>query len=901
LRLDTQAGLTKPLGDFHLLFPGDPEQSELYLRTVEPDEEERMPPPEAGPALTTAEIDVLRRWIEQGAKWSSHWAYAPLSKDNPPAVDAAEWVRNPLDRFVLAQLEAREIAPAPEADRNTLLRRVTLDLIGMVPTHEELEAYLEDDSEYAYEHVVDRLLASPHYAERWARHWLDLARYADSHGFTIDGGRSMWPYRDWVIDAIDRDMPFDQFSIEQLAGDMLPSPSNSQLVATGFHRNTQINQEGGAKDEEFRVNAVIDRVDTTGTVWLGATLGCARCHSHKYDPITQVEYFKLFSFFNQTEDGGVTSEPSVQVTDEQTSPALGEFEGRRAVLVRELEAARAADSHGWTAWTPLRARGSNGPELRIGQDASIRSLGQNPQTSDYVLEGIAPVTGIASLRLEALPHASLPRGGPGRSGSGNFVLERIRLLGRRADLSPGGSFEEIPLQAAQASYSQGFGPEGGNPYPVAEALRAEARKGWAVSPRVGTPHVAHFELAQPLAPGDWELQVVLQQNWGSNHVLGRFRIAFSARTDLTASVSDSWAQAWTAVAEHDRLKPKLPSSLVMRERSLARPNYLFKRGNYLDPGAPVVPGFPTAMNGFAAQQTPKTRLDLARWLVDPSNALAQRVTVNRWWQHLFGLGLVATENDFGIRGARPSHPALLDWLAQEFVNLGLSRKALLRLIVTSATYRQSSRLRPELTQADPRNQWMARQNRHRMEAESIRDSALRASGLLSTKMGGPPIQPPQPDGVFAFTQSKKSWHPSEGTERFRRTLYVRLWRSSTFPFLTTFDAPVANVSCTRRERSSTPLQALTMANDPMLLEIAAGLGARLQAAEEDGQDGIQLGFLACLGRLGTQEEQALLTQHRLSQYQRQTESGANPSAAQLHAWTAVARVLFNLDEFLTRS
>ncbi len=887
------------LADSELVNPGAPEGSELYLRLVEEDPDYRMPPPASGASLSEAEVATLRRWIEQGAETSGHWAYEPFHQVRVPEVEDGSWPLNEIDRFVLAELEERGLAPSPEADRRTLLRRASLDLVGMVPTPEQVGRFLADTEPGAYERAVDRLLDSTQYAERWARHWLDLARYADSHGYTIDGGRSMWPYRDWVITAIDQDMPFDRFTIEQLAGDLLPEPTNAQLVATGFHRNTQINQEGGAKDEENRVNAVIDRVDTTGAVWLGSTLACARCHSHKYDPISQTEYFQLFAFFNQTEDGGVSSEPSVLVTDEKTAPALAEFEDREDELQRALQEAESDALSGWTAWAPARATGSNGPELRLGEDLSIRSIGHNPQTSDYVLEGSAPLARVAALRIEALPDLRLPHHGPGRSGSGNFVLERVRLFARPAG---GGDFEELELEGAEASYSQGFGPEGGSLYPVTAALEDEPKKGWAVSPRFGQPHVAHFELSQPLPEGDWELRLVLEQNWGTNHVLGRFRVAFAGASDEAGApvVPVAWSEAWQRVEEHARSRPRLPSTLVMRERATPRPNHVFVRGDFLSPGASVTPGFPSAMQSFEWSGPPATRLDLARWLVDPRNALAHRVTVNRWWQRYFGAGLVPTERDFGVRGAEPSHPELLEWLAQELVARGFSMKAMHRLMVTSATYRQSSRRRPELDELDPRNRLLARQSRLRVEAEVIRDSALRASGLLTDAVGGPPVQPPQPEGVFAFTQSRKSWEAAQSADRFRRTLYTRLWRSSTYPFLLTFDAPAADVACTRRGRSSTPLQALTLANDPMILELAEGLGAELRAAQAAGGDGIAQGFERCLARPPSESEHRLLAEHRSQVAERELAAGSTEERAERHSWTALSRVLLNLDEFLTR-
>ena len=900
LRLDTAAGEGSDLSDESIVRAGAPDESELLRRITSADKSERMPPAEHGPALDAAEIELVRRWIEQGARWEAHWSFSPLRSVTPPEVSRPELVRNPIDRFVLAELERRGLQPAPEADARTLLRRVSLDLIGMPPSEAELQDFLNDPRADAYEAVVERLLASPQHAERWARHWLDLARYADSHGYTIDGGRSMWPYRDWVVAAIDADMPFDQFTLEQLAGDLLPAPTNAQLVATGFHRNTQINQEGGAKDEENRIKAVFDRVDTTATVWLGSTLACARCHDHKFDPLSQREYFSLFALFDQSEDGGISSGPKVLLTDERSAPLLAAFEARRAAARLELERAEAAGRTGWSAWRPARATASNGPELHLEADASIRSIGHNPQTSVYVLEGAAPRDGLRALRLEALPDADLSAHGPGRSGSGNFVLERVRLYARAAGSEE--DFVELAFASATADYSQGFGPEGGNLYPVAGALDDAPRSGWAVSPRVGQPHVAHFALGRALPPGEHELRLELHQNWGSNHVLGRFRVAFDqAGARLREpEVGADWLAAWRAEESLAGEQPRLPSSLVMRERALPRETRLMRRGNFQDLGQRVEGGFPAAMNAFAPEALARDRLDLARWLCDRRNALVQRVTVNRWWQRFFGLGLVETEGDFGLRGALPTHPDLLEWLAAELVRRDYSMKAMQRLIVTSATYRRSSRPSELAREVDPLDRLLSHQTRLRLDAECIRDSALRASGLLDARLGGPPVQPPQPEGVFDFTQSRKSWKADEGGDRYRRSLYTRIWRSSTYPFHVTFDAPVANVSCTRRGRSSTALQALTLANDPMILELATALGRRACAQRAGDEARLRHAFELCLARQPRPQELALLQAHLDGQRGRLSAQGLAPESLEERAFGAIGRVLFNLDEFITR-
>ncbi|MFT4542883.1 MAG: cytochrome c553 [Planctomycetota bacterium] len=899
LRLDTAEGIARKTASGAITKAGDSQASELMRRMAASDPEDRMPPPGHGLGLSDDELAVVEAWIDGGAEWKAHWSYAPFRTVALPTISNPTQAHNPIDSFVLARLEARGESLSSPADARSLLRRATLDLIGMPPTPDELEAFITDTSADAFEHAVDRLLQSPHYAERWARHWLDLARYADSHGFTIDGGRTMWPYRDWVVNAINQGMPFDQFTIEQLAGDLLPSATNAQRIATGFHRNTQINQEGGAKDEENRVKAVFDRVDTTATVWLGSTMACARCHDHKFDPVTQREYFSMFAVFDQTGDAGVSTGPTVFVTDDKTAPIVAAFRDEERRLRSELHAAEAEAREGWQVWTPAKATGSNGPELRIETDDSIRSIGQNPQTSTYVLDGPAPRQGIRALRIEALPHASLRGKGPGRTGSGNFVLERVQLYAR--PLGSDARFVELRLVHASASYSQGEGPEGGSQYPVAGALSDIPKTGWAIQPRFGEAHVAHFELHDELPSAAWEVRIELHQGWGSNHVLGRFRICFDRAGEDAhpATVPDRWKNAWLASVDHAATRPRLTSSMVMEQRERPRATRRMNRGDFRDPAEVVSAGVPASMNHFGGVGAAAGRLELAQWLTDPRNALVHRVTVNRWWQRFFGTGLVATDGDFGLRGGLPSHPDLLEWLAAQLVEQEFSMRAIHRLIVTSRTYRQSARA-PRAELDDPHNRMLARQNRLRIDAESIRDSALRASGLLNTKMGGPPVQPPQPEGVFMFTQARKSWKADVGDNRFRRSLYTRIWRSSTYPFHVTFDAPVANVTCTHRGRSNTPLQALTLANDPMILELAAGLGERVRASRETDEERIQLAFELCTSRLPEQAELEILIAHLESGRARLRQADLDTIEVEQRAWTAVARVLFNLDEFLTR-
>ncbi|MBX9579305.1 MAG: PSD1 and planctomycete cytochrome C domain-containing protein [Gemmataceae bacterium] len=681
LRLDTRAGATKA----GVVVPGKPDDSPLITRICAADDDGRMPPPEAADRLNAGQVAQLRAWIARGAEYPPHWAFIPVRRPVVPEIrNPKSEIRNDIDRFILARLEREGLSPSPPADRSTLLRRVTLDLTGLLPTPPEVADFLADRSPDAYEKAVDRLLASPHYGERQARHWLDLARYADSNGYTIDGPRSIWPYRDWVIQALNADLPFDRFTVEQLAGDLLPDATRDQRVATGFHRNTSFNEEGGTDPEQFRVERTVDRANTTAAVWLGLTAGCAQCHDHKYDPLSQKDYYRLYAFFDNC--------------DEPTLPLGGDpdLEAKIADLQRRTVESRLA-----------------------GNDAETKRL---------------------------------------------------------------------------------------------EAEVTKASKG-------------------------------------------------------------------------------VPTTLVMRERKEPRATFVHLRGDFLRHGDGVRPGFPSTLASPAVATAGRlTRLDLANWLVSPDNPLTARVAVNREWQKFVGRGLVETENDFGIQGSLPTHPELLDWLAAEF-HTDWSFKRLHRLIVTSATYRQASAVRPDLRARDPRNLLLGRQARLRLDAEVIRDAALSASGLLNPKVGGPGVFPPQPKEVFAFTQSQRTWTESTGPDRYRRGMYTYVWRQSQHPLLTTFDAADAQTACTRRNRSNTPLQALHLANDPVFVELAAGLGKRIEAQSAlDDPGRVRWAFRTCLARDPSPAEAERLLAYLESQRR------SDP----LTAWAAVARVLLNLDEFITR-
>jgi mono/diheme cytochrome c family protein len=771
-RLDTVAAAIEGGDSGPAIVPGKSARSRLVQAVTGTDDVPVMPP--KGPRLSAGQIALLKAWIDQGAKapaeeatvstarTSKHWAFQPVKRPRMPEVKNRDWPRNPIDRFILARLEKEGIAPSPEADRATLIRRLSLDLRGLPPSPREVEVFLADNGPDAYERLVDRLLASPHYGERWGRHWLDLARYADSNGFNIDNPRTIWMYRDWVITALNKDLPFDQFTVEQIAGDMLPGATVERKIATGFHRNTLLNQEGGIDVEQFRVESVVDRVNTTGAVFLGLTIGCAQCHNHKFDPISQREYYQLFAFLNNADE-----------------PTL-------AVGTPRQEVRHAA--------------------LRAQLDAVTREL-------DTYLESLYP-----------------------------------KQLAWEKNLS-GQARKKLP--------------------PQIQAI-----------------------LKVPLA----------RRSDGQQSALRR---AFLA-TDI------GYQERQRTVAQIRARMPRIPTTLVMKERAQPRATYIHRGGDFLRKGARVRPGVPAVLHALPAVTQPN-RIDLARWLVDPKNPLTPRVTVNRFWQHYFGTGLVETENDFGTQGTPPTHPELLDWLASEFMARRWSMKAKHRLIVTSATYRQSSRSRPDLAARDPRNKLLARQARLRLEAEAVRDTALAVSGLLSHKIGGPSVFPPQPDGVFRFTQIQRLWQASTGPDRYRRGVYTYFWRSAPHPALTVFDAPDSTTTCTRRNRSNTPLQALTLLNDQAFLEFAQGLAGRvLREAGPGDTERLRHAFRLCLVRSPSAHEENILG--RLLR-QQLAEFAADPKEAehllpaklppriearQLAAWTMVARALLNLDELITR-
>jgi hypothetical protein len=792
LRLDQrEAALKGGKSEVPAIVPGNPAKSELVRRISTRDLDDAMPPAKSGKKLSPSQIATLRAWIAQGARWEGHWAFekpmlAAVPKSSESVISRSVIsnrsgarsrftntgllnthsliTSHPIDAFVRARLKAAKLKPSPEADRHTLIRRLSLDLLGLPPSPDEVETFVKDTTPGAYERLVDRLLASSHFGERWGRHWLDLARYADSDGYEKDGPRPhAWLYRDWVIDAVNRDLPFDQFTIEQLAGDLLPDATDAQRVATGFHRQTLINKEGGVDQEEFRCKATVDRAHTTGAVWLGLTVGCAECHTHKFDPITQREFYQLYAFFNNASD-------------------------RDLPLPTEAElAAHTTATNKWQA------------------------------------------------RLD-------------------------ELTAKLAALSP---------EAAKDASSD----------------------------------------------GDPSSEEEMDKSSGAQ----------SAQVSATNNVSKLKAE----LAKHRKARPVFKPTAAPVLGAEPRETFIHVRGDFLQKGERVQPGALAALHPFKARGENADRLDLARWLVSPENSLTARVTVNHVWRHLFGRGLVATENDFGTRGEPPSHPELLDWLAVKFsspshggsgeeaqssqsairnpqsamdqslltstaTGLGWSRKALIRLIVTSATYRQSSAWRAEVADRDPLNTLLARQGRYRAEAEVVRDIALATSGLLNRKIGGPSFKPPLPEDLAKLSYANGlKWDAASGEERLRRGLYIHFQRTVPFPMLMAFDAPESNTTCTRRERSNSPIQALTLLNNEVFVECAQALGRRIAAQSKETDERLRHGFQLATGRPPGKEELARLRAFWTGLQERfKTDDAAT--------CTACARVLLNLDETITR-
>jgi hypothetical protein len=1096
------------LGGYFAVVPGQLSESHLIQRITSDDSSEMMPPAEAGRKLNESEVGLLSQWIQQGASFDMHWSYdKPRSPQIPPLISQLEhqWAGNPVDHFVLEHLRTQQLQPQPEADRYALVRRVALDVTGLPPTWQETEQFVKDDSQDAYVQMVDRFLSKNSYGEHWARLWLDLGRYADSAGYADDPPRTIWAYRDYVIDAFNRNLPFDQFTIEQLAGDLLPNPTQSQRIATAFHRNTLTNNEGGTNDEEFRNVAVVDRVNTTYAVWMGTTMSCAQCHSHKYDPLSQHEYYQSLAIFNNCADADRMDEvPVFEVWTEEQQAQRRELQNQLAMqqaILQDstpqlLESARQWE-HGlsrqleWMFPQVVTASSESGVMLSIQNESNVVRSQSVASKDNYDIElaGLESTenqpSSIYAIRLEALSDPDLPGGGPGW-GDGNFVLSELqasvippahtRLIGRwvrielpgsnrilslaevevfsgdqniamgglasqkstafdgvaqraidgqtngkyfaensvthskadetdpwwQVDLGQSQAIEKVVVwnrtdggatimerlrgatiqilddqrqvvwqrtleSVAQASST--FSVDGGQDAVWATAVASfdqdgfaaknlvtkpiDLNRGWAVGGATGRDHHLILELQQPLKfTSGSRLKIrLLHQSPHSQYVLGRFRIGLT---------TDQTIQQWAAVPadvkaileidsaqrtsqQQDQLlrfyRTIAPELAEVRERikklegqfaqiksqttvpvlqelpdDKRRVTKIHLRGNFMDLGDEVQPGIPAVFQ--ADTNSVVDRLSFARWLVSRDNPLTARVTVNRYWEQLFGTGLVATAEEFGSQGDLPSHPELLDWLAVDFMDSGWNMKHLLKTLLMSATYRQSSKVDHELSQRDPDNRYLARGPRFRLPAETIRDQALAVAGLLSPKMYGPPVKPPQPSlGLSAAFGSSTDWQTSSGDDRYRRGLYTTWRRSNPYPSMSAFDAPTREVCTLRRVRTNTPLQALVTLNDPVYIEAAQAYARLVLQQPEPLEERMKYALTRALQRPVSSDELAVLSRlydQAVNLFRQQPQQAAKlatdpigPAPAEtdvieLAAWTVVANSIFNLDEFLMR-
>lgn len=989
LRLDKQADAVADRGGYAAISPGRPERSELLARVTAKDADLRMPPPDSHrKPLSPPEIETLRRWIQQGAEWGRHWAFEPPQADLPENLQ-----QHPIDYLVRRRLKSTELKPSPTAPSTTLLRRVSFDLTGLPPTAEQLDQFLADDSPHAYQRYVDRLLASPHYGERMAMWWLDAARYSDTDGYQQDATRTNWPWRDWVIQAFNCNQPFDQFTIEQFAGDLLPDATDEQRLATAMHRNHMTNGEGGRDPEESRIDYVIDRVNTTGSVWLGLTLGCAQCHSHKFDPISQQDYYRLFAYFNNIdEDGraGGAAKPYLKYQSSLTKQPLQQAElvvKEREVVLQKVRAEAEKQFDAWLAeqrqrvskggfqpWRPLndlRAHSVEGTELKREADGAIQATGPNPRQDDYWVVGSSDLPRITGWRLEVLPHESHTEGKLSRGESGEFILTDVKLQVRRRGQS---QVRDVEIASAIADVEKGA--KGRNYGKVRDTLDDDPRNGWTTeSHDPKQPHVAVFALAEPLNLAEDEelIFVLLHRSTRGDANLGRFRITVTDQpgqavrslqpmplqslSEWQASLADGRDESLVPnplkrrlldqfLADHKsyqetkshlqrakqqsdaiRKAARPLNVMVLADRQQPRTSHVLVRGVWDKKGEVVAPATPDAIFNLDAtpsndvqspsDPSPATRLQLARWIVHEQNPLTARVIANHLWQLCFGAGLVRTPEDFGLQGERPTHPEVLDWLALELVEHDWDVKHLLRQIVTSETYRQSSQVSPQQLELDPENRLLARGPRFRLPAWMIRDAALQSSGLLNPTVGGPPVMPYQPPGVWAeMFMGRFQYRPSQGPLQFRRTIYA-FWRRAAAPtFL--FDSAQRRVCEVRPRRTNTPLHALTLMNDLSMLEASRALATQAVSRKQVDQRLPRM-FKAVLSRSPDGAELKVLRREfkrALSHYRQAVSDAAellrfgqpelqpelNPAdekQAELAAYLVVASMILNLDEAIT--
>ena len=985
LRLDSRNVVMESGPSGRRIVPHEPEASGIYQRVAGLGDGNRMP---MGGQLSDEEIATIRSWIAQGAPWPEgsgtragldrHWAFVPPARPDLPA-NQRTWSANSIDGFVIARLESEGLQPSARASRGTLLRRLSLDLTGLPPTIEEIEGFLADTGPDAYERAVERLLASPHYGERWGRIWLDAARYADSDGFEKDKPRRVWFYRDWVVGALNADMPYDRFVIEQIAGDLLAGSTQAQRVATGFLRNSMINAEGGANPEQFRMEAMFDRMDAIGKAVLGLTVQCAQCHDHKYDPIKQRDYYRMFAFINNSHESSeavyTPAENELRAELHEGIRAIEEGLKERTPDWQERMANWERDESGAQAdWTVLEThiKLGSGEKYTVLADKSIVAEGYAPTRSVVSPEGRLEAGTVTAFRLELLTDPRLPLGGPGRSFRGTsalteFTVEYAResepeawktaaISGATADVNPSIEWLDPFLFPDKENKRRVLGD-------VGFAIDGFEMSAWLIDGGPGrrnVPRKAVFQLAEPLVADE---PLFLKFNLSMKHGgwnsddnqslnLGRYRLSYTAEPGAVADplpaevrriIADvprdrrtpqqdwavfsqwrttvpEWAAANRRIEELWRKYPEGSSQLVLEERGEARATSMLQRGDFLRPTERVEAGVPGFLHEMPDTGDTPARLAFAQWLVDRDSPTTARAIVNRIWQGHFGAGIVETPEDLGRQAADPSHPGLLDWLAVELMDNDWSLKHIHRLIVTSETYRQASQVSPELLERDPRNRLLAIGSRFRVDGELVRDIALASSGLLTAEIGGPPVYPPAPEFLFLPPTSygPKRWYVAEDDQRYRRSLYTFRYRSVPYPVLATFDTPVGDFACVKRDRSNTPLQALVTLNETTFMEAARALGQRtLREGGSGDPERVEYAFRRVLARTPRQAEREELLRFLDGQRERIASGHLDPSELagaegilnaassasapnELAAWTALSRVLLNLDEAITR-
>ncbi|MGB7344613.1 MAG: PSD1 and planctomycete cytochrome C domain-containing protein [Pirellulaceae bacterium] len=958
--------------------PGKPDESEMFLRIASDDADLAMPPPNSGKSLSQQEIELLRQWIQQDAPYQEHWAFTKPNRPPLPKVKHKGWPRNNIDRFVLANLESKSLAPAPPADPETLARRITLDLTGLPPTIEQLDRVLKDKNEL--EQLIEQSIKSDHFGERWARWWLDAARYADSAGYEKDMQREVWFYRDWVIKAMNDDMPYDQFVVQQIAGDLLPDAGQSERVATGFLRNSMTNEEGGADPEQFRVEGMFDRMDAIGKAILGITTQCAQCHTHKYDPLTHHEYYEMFAALNDFDEACITVfTPNEAKQRDRVLSDIAKVENEIKSQTDDWQSQVEswaddvlANLPKWTVMHPEEVP-FEGQKFRILEDGSIVSESYAPTKASNDFSMTAKVGTITAVRLDALTHPQLPRGGPGRSIDGTGALTEFRLkveptaTGAKpitikfvraiADVNP-------PQRDLKPQYRD-KDPAKDNRVvgPIEFAIDGDEKTAWTTDIGPGRSNQSRHAIFVAESPvvvdGEAKLTFTMVQKhggWNSddnqNFLIGRYRFSITdaptvpERTISSAAeqilqtnpakwsdkdwkiVFSQWRQSQETLADANETIeqlwqqfPRTATQLVAQSQGKTRPTFVYARGDFLSPTDAVDPGTPDFLHS-QSNETEPPRLKFAKWLASADSPTTARVIVNRIWQSYFGRGLVTTPEDFGFQSAPPTHPKLLDYLAIELMDNDWSLRHIHRLIVDSATYRQSSSALPEQWAGDPVNESLSRGPRVRAEAEMVRDIALAASGLLSSEVGGPSVYPPAPDFLFQPPTSygPKIWNLNNDRSQYRRSLYVHQYRSVPYPPLQVFDAPKGDAACVRRERSNTPLQALVLLNEPQYVDAARALAGRVLREADTDTDRINLAFRLCTSRRPDATEVQWLTELLQTQRQHFSDSATNKDVADLvgvpvdkffqltgataidfAAWMTVCRVVLNLDETITKS